>query len=80
MELIIGCLFTAVFIVFLYFFCKNATFTIRIEYPEVAPAPELEDPYDEDGESKIDDGEQLTFDAVLKEINDLMLDKEESDG
>ena len=79
MELIIGCLFTLVLLAFLWFFCRNAVINININYPEVR-YEEIKDIYDEEGDSKLDDGEQITFDAVLKEINDLMLDKEESDG
>lgn len=79
MELIIGCLFLLLTAAFLFYFCKNAEINININYPEIH-YEETKDIYDEEGNSKIDDGEQITFDDILKEINDLMLDKEESDG
>lgn len=79
MEMIIGCIFLVLTMAFLLYFCKNVTFTVEIKYPE-PQFVEVKDPYDEDGESKIDDGEQISFDEILKEVNDLMLGEEESNG
>ncbi len=76
MEFIIGGIFLLLLMVFLFFFCKNATFTIKIEYPDVQ-VPELNDIYDSEGEAK-DDSDYTDFDNMLKEISDLMLDQEET--
>ncbi len=76
MEFIIGGIFLLLFLTFLFIFCKNATFTIKIEYPDVQVS-ELNDIYDSEGEAK-DDSDYTDFDNMLKEISDLMLDQEET--
>lgn len=78
MEMIVGCIFTLILIVFLYFFCRTVTLTIKIEYPEVK-TPEINDLYDKDGEEKTKE-EAIDFDNMLKEIHELMLDQEDTNG
>ena len=80
MEFIIGCIFLTVLLIILLVFCKNVSLTVEIKYPEVH-VEELPDLYKEDGDLKEEDKNQLDFDGILKEINDLMLDKEDrADG
>lgn len=78
MEMLIGCIFTLILIVFLYFFCRNVTLTIKIEYPEVQQ-PVLAELYDDEGEVK-EKEEGVNFDDMLREINELMLDQEDTNG
>ena len=75
MEMLVGCIFTLILIAFLFFFCKNVTFTVRIEYPETN-IPELENLYDDEGDPK-GVRDMVDYDELLKEINDLMLDQED---
>lgn len=77
--MIIGCVFTLILIAFLFYFCRNVTVTVRIEYPEVK-YEQIEDLYDEDGEIRKVEKHEYDLDSFLKEVNDLMLDREESDG
>lgn len=78
MEMIVGCIFTLILIVFLYFFCRNVTITVKLEYPEVK-TPEFVDIYDKDGEEKTKE-DTIDFDNMLKEIHELMLDQEDTNG
>lgn len=80
MEFIIGCIFLTVLLIILLVFCKNVSLTVEIKYPEVH-YEELQDLYKEDGDLKKEDRDQIDFDSVLQEINDLMLDREDrADG
>lgn len=78
MEMVIGCIFTLILILFLYFFCRNITVTVKLEYPEVK-TPEFNDLYDNDGEEKTKE-DTIDFDNMLKEIHELMLDQEDTNG
>ena len=80
MELIIGCIFLTALLIILLVFCKNVSLTVEIKYPEVH-VEELPELYKEDGELKEEPRNQVDFDGILKEINDLMLDREDrADG
>ena len=80
MEFIIGCIFLIVLLIFLCIFCKNINLTVEIKYPEVR-VEELPELYKEDGDLKEEPKNQVDFDGILKEINDLMLDREDrADG
>ncbi len=77
MEMIIGCLFFAVLIVFLAIYLKNTTIVLNINYPE-PKVIEVKDTFDDEGEP-LDKDEKANFDDILKEVNNIMLGKEESD-
>ena len=80
MEFIIGCIVLTVLLIILFVFCKNVSLTVEIKYPEVH-IEELPELYKADGELKEEDKNQVDFDGILKEINDLMLDREDrADG
>ena len=79
MEFIIGGVFLLLAVLFLLYFCKNLTVNININYPE-PQIIELKDQYTENGDPVEEDGHQITFDEMLKDINDLMLGKEDSNG
>ena len=78
MEMIFGCLFTLILIAFLFFFCRNATITIKLEYPQMQE-PDLSDLYNDEGDEKEPVKDSIDFDEMLNEVHDLMLDKEETD-
>lgn len=73
MELIIGVIMVILSIGALFYICKNITVNININYPEVQ-FEKMEQP-DYDDKAVMQD--IVDFDEMLKDIHDLMLDKED---
>lgn len=74
MELIIGCIFLTILLLILAIFCKNVTFTVKIEH-KLDTYTEIKDIFDQEGEP-LDKDVKTTIDDVLKEVNSIMLDTE----
>ena len=75
MEMIIGCIFLGIILVILLIFCKNVTLNVNITYSQ-PQYMELSDQFDEEGNPKID-ANKVTIDDVLKEVNSIMLGRED---
>ena len=76
MEIVISVLILAMIIAFLCIYCKNATINININYPE-PKFYEVKDYFDADG-NPIDKDTKATIDDVLKEVNSIMLGREDN--
>lgn len=79
MEFIIGAVLLLIAVGIVFYCCKNLTINVTINYPEPKYV-EVNDLFDENGEDKEVDKDKYDFDNMLKEINDLMLGEEESNG
>lgn len=75
MEMIIGCIFLTVLIIILAILCKNVTLNVNITYP-TPEYVEIKDPYNEEGDPENKDT-VATIDDILKEVNSIMLGREE---
>lgn len=75
MALIIGCIYLTILLLILAIFCKNVTFTVKIEH-KLDTYTEFKDTFDQEGEP-IDKETKATIDDVLKTVNSIMLDREE---
>ena len=75
MELIIGCIFLTILLLILAIFCKNVTFTVKIEH-KLDTYTEIKDAFDQEGEP-INKETVATIDDILKTVNSIMLDREE---
>lgn len=73
MELIIGVIMVILSIGALFYICKNLTVNININYPEVKFETMEQPDYDNENVMK----DIVDFDEMLKDIHDLMLDKED---
>ena len=78
MEMIIGCIFLTILLLILAIFCRNVTFTIKIEQ-NLDTYTELKDPFDSEG-NPVDKEEKSTFDELMKTVHSVMLDMEEDNN